>query len=738
MLHGIGYNADRLSAAGRSAMPSRSACPDAEALRRLALGQLAEEQAQGLEAHLLECEACVGALRRVADHEPLTQALRGEAAGADVPHGPEVENLIHHLRHVVAHASPGPADSTLSPPTPRPGEPADLAPPGAPGELGRLGPYRVLRVLGRGGMAEVYAALDPQLERPVALKVLRPEVATDPEYRERFLREARATAALTSDHVVTVYQVGEDRGILYLAMPLLAGETLQDRLDREGPLPAVEVVRIGREIAEGLAAAHARGLVHRDVKPSNVWLETSGSAGQAPRVKILDFGLAHRLQADVRLTQSGCVLGTPAFMAPEQARGVAAEARSDLYSLGVVLYALATGRLPFEHKDPLALVAALLTDPPPAVGTLRPDLPPDLAALMMRLLAKRPEDRPPSARAVVEALGAVDTGTPARPRRRPWLVVGLAAALLAAVALAAIPFRARKGPEAQAGPTQVAEERPATAPTPPPAAAAVGAEFRELHGADRQGLQAWLNGLAGAGYRLTFLSAHAHEGPPRFNALAVRDEKAAPPDVNFARGLEGVFAQAQAERKKGLGPLLEMPYRDNEQLWFVGVWSRETPKGWVWRHRRESVQRKMEVDLRAEARPVFLAATLLPIGELYYSCVAVSDRNPDWQLVFDQPAADLPRLLEEQRRKGWRPDCLTACWDGKQVRYQLIVVENKDGTEWLYQTGLSAADYEANLARQAQLGWRPHAVASSGDPAAPRYAVVWVRAAAGDRSPQRD
>jgi serine/threonine protein kinase len=196
-----------------------------------------------------------------------------------------------------------------------------LAPAEGPGEIGRLGPYRVLRVLGSGSMGVVFEAEDPELKRPVALKAMQPNLAASDEDRQRFLREARAMASLQDDHVVAVHQVGEEGGVPFLVMPLLQGESLDDRLSRAKRLPPAEVIRIGREVAEGLAAAHARGLVHRDVKPANIWLE-----GSQARVKILDFGLARPVARAERaregfLTGTGTVVGTPAYMAPEQALG---------------------------------------------------------------------------------------------------------------------------------------------------------------------------------------------------------------------------------------------------------------------------------------------------------------------------------------------------------------------------------------------------------------------------------
>ena len=269
-----------------------------------------------------------------------------------------------------------------------------LASPQDPDEMGRLGPYRVLKVLGAGAMGVVFQAEDPHLRRMVALKVMRPSLAASAEYHRRFLREARLAAAIDHEHIVTVYQVGEDRGVPYLAMQFLRGETLEDRLERAGGrLPLAEVLRIGREIAEGLAAAHARGLVHRDVKPANVWLEEGRG-----RVRIVDFGLARGSEPDAQFTQAGAVIGTPAYMAPEQASGEAVDARCDLFSLGAVLYRASTGESPFGGRDTLSVLHALATRTPTPPHRLVPSLPRMFSGLVMRLLAKDPADRPQSAR----------------------------------------------------------------------------------------------------------------------------------------------------------------------------------------------------------------------------------------------------------------------------------------------------------------------------------------------------
>jgi serine/threonine protein kinase len=306
----------------------------------------------------------------------------------------------------------GPSEDT-TPPVPKRAPPREypfLAPPSQPNALGSLGPYRVLRVLGTGAMGIVFEAEDTQLQRLVALKVMKPSLAAHAEFHQRFLREARLAAAIDHDHLVTVYQVGQDRGIPYLAMKLLRGETLEVRLRRlKAPLPVADVLRIGREVAEGLAAAHARGLLHRDIKPANIWLEERGEGESAlpPRVKILDFGLARGTDRDVRFTTAGTVIGTPSYMAPEQAEGVELDARCDLYSLGAVLYQACTGRRPFEGEDTLTVLAALATKDPEPPHKVVPAVPRPVSDLVMSLLAKDPNKRPQAAQAVVTAIEAL-------------------------------------------------------------------------------------------------------------------------------------------------------------------------------------------------------------------------------------------------------------------------------------------------------------------------------------------
>jgi hypothetical protein len=308
-----------------------------------------------------------------------------------------------------------------------------LAPPEGPDEIGRLGPYLIRRVLGIGGMGIVFLAEDPQLHRPIALKTMKPVMAASASARRRFLREARAIAGVVHDHVVSILHVGEDRGVPFLAMPFLEGETLGDRLGREGQLPPAEVRRIGREMADGLAAAHAQGVIHRDIKPANVWLE-AGSG----RVKLLDFGVARGVGADARLTQSGIIVGTPAYMAPEQARGEQLDVRCDLFSLGCVLYQCCTGRQPFAGETALAALRSLELHRPKPPRVLNPLVPAPLSDLIVHLLAKDRDHRPASAREVKEALESIHAGRAGRraaQRRRAALIGALLATTLALTAV---------------------------------------------------------------------------------------------------------------------------------------------------------------------------------------------------------------------------------------------------------------------------------------------------------------
>jgi hypothetical protein len=274
-----------------------------------------------------------------------------------------------------------------------------LVPSEKPDSLGRLGHYEVLEVIGRGGMGIVLRAFDEKLHRVVAIKVMAPELAATSPPRKRFLREARSAAAVRHEHVVDIHAV-EEQPIPYLVMEYVCGETLQQKHERVGPFEVPEVLRLGQQIARGLAAAHERGLIHRDIKPSNILLEK----GAEERVKITDFGLA-RAVADASLTQSGVIAGTPMYMAPEQTVGDSIDHRADLFSLGSVLYTMCSGRPPFRATTSMATLKRVAEDTPRPIREIIPEVPGWLCDIIAKLQAKKPEDRFQSAKEVADLLG---------------------------------------------------------------------------------------------------------------------------------------------------------------------------------------------------------------------------------------------------------------------------------------------------------------------------------------------
>ena len=252
----------------------------------------------------------------------------------------------------------------------------------------RLGPYEIRGTIGAGGMGVVYLAWDARLHRKVAVKTLHPAFAVDAVARERFLREARAAAAVSHPNVTQIHDIGEDEGRPYFAMEYLEGQSVQELLDERGSIPSDLAVSIARQAAAGLKAAAERGIVHRDVKPSNLFLAKDGT------LKVTDFGLAKQLLSDSKLTSDGQFFGTPNYISPEQAGGGRADARSDIYSLGATMYEMVSGKPPFVGDSPLTVVMQHLRDPVPPVRQSNPAVPVPVATLIHKMLSKSPSARP--------------------------------------------------------------------------------------------------------------------------------------------------------------------------------------------------------------------------------------------------------------------------------------------------------------------------------------------------------
>jgi serine/threonine protein kinase len=419
-------------------------------------------------------EACSGDLQLKSRVEALLRAHDQPDSLLDAPlvEPPDLDLATTRVfspdaEHADTRTSDGVADTSEKPLT-------FLSPATRPDSLGRIGHYEVLQVLGRGGFGIVFRAFDDVLHRVVAVKVLAPQLAVTSPARKRFLREARTSAQVRHENVVQVHEVGE-QPLPYLVMEFIPGETLQQRLDRLGPVEPAEVVRTGRQIAEGLAAAHANDLIHRDIKPGNILLE-----GAQQKVKITDFGLA-RAADDASISQSGIIAGTPMYMAPEQALGHKLDQRADLFSLGSVLYVMAAGRPPFRANGTVAVLKRVADDTPRDIREIIPETPQWLCDIIAKLHAKNPDDRFQSAREVADLLADCEVQLKAssklkdysriphsksrRSGRRRWLAVATVL-LLPVIVLAVTEF---------AGVTHLFRGRQTTElnkPEPPPLAIA--------------------------------------------------------------------------------------------------------------------------------------------------------------------------------------------------------------------------------------------------------------------------
>jgi serine/threonine protein kinase len=354
--------------------------------------RLSDEQVAAFESHLESCPTCRHELdARAADESWWSQARRcledsGLQSSADVAAelAASVAEGTQSWEGRSAEAT-GEVQSSLAAIKPY------LAPTDDPRMMGRVGPYEIVGFVGSGGNGVVLKGFDSALNRYVAIKLLAPRLADSGAARRRFSREAQAAAAVVHDNVMAIHAVAETQGLPYLVMPYVRGPSLEKRLRNAGPLALEEILRVGMQVATGLAAAHAQGLVHRDIKPANILLEEG-----VERVKITDFGWA-RAADDASLTRSGVIAGTPQYMSPEQARGEPVDHRTDLFSLGCLLYAACTGRSPFRAETAYGVLRKICESEPRAVREINSTVPVWFEKLLCRLLAKDPAERYSSA-----------------------------------------------------------------------------------------------------------------------------------------------------------------------------------------------------------------------------------------------------------------------------------------------------------------------------------------------------
>ena len=445
-------------------------------IRQFLTHELSIEEEREFEQHLSSCEVCCRSLEDSTADEPWW-----EGASHFLNDQPDdLSRLTHNADESGVAAVGG------LPPADNPSQEAVrgilkwLGPTDDPRMIGRVGKYEIAGVIGAGGMSVVLKALDPALNRYVAIKVLSPHLATSGAARQRFAREAQASAAIVHENVIDIHGVSEANDLPFIVMPYVVGESLQKRLDQVGPLRLKEILRIATQTAYGLAAAHAQGLIHRDVKPANILL-----ADGIERVTITDFGLA-RAADDASLTRTGTISGTPQYMSPEQARGEDIDQRSDLFSLGSVIYAMCTGRAPFRAESSYAVLGRIADSQPRAIREINSDIPEWLRRFVDRLHAKSADDRYATATQVAsdleQCLAHVNDPTreplPAsvRPQRtkRAWWIVAVVATC-APIVLAGWALRGDSAQQTQASqqpqqPSQQflpTDEEPAAEPTLP-------------------------------------------------------------------------------------------------------------------------------------------------------------------------------------------------------------------------------------------------------------------------------
>lgn len=438
-------------------------------LKRLLHGESSDIQAEEIASHIESCQEC-----RVALHSMAAEPELWSKASKFITQQYLSDTVAINRKREPTDVAPArkPEDAAWDYPIEK-----LFDPPSHPELLGSIGRYGIECEVGRGGMGVVLKGFDSDLNRPVAVKVLAPHLAASGAARKRFAREARAAAAVLHPNVIAIHGVDHTKKTPYIVMPFVAGPSLQHLVDENGPLELKEMVRIALQISAGLAAAHSQGVIHRDIKPANILIEEGVS-----RVVITDFGLA-RAENDASMTRTGWLAGTPNFMSPEQAFGRQLDGRSDLFSLGSLMYFMATGRLPFRADSSMAVLNRICNENPTPVRQVNSDVSETFADIVDKLLAKAPEDRFQSAGELHQTLEQYlaylhqpnvskppavqsETKTLLGPKFVPWLLTSVACLAIAAVVWAGISGGWFAGTQSSSSKAKTGTPAPPTAITP--------------------------------------------------------------------------------------------------------------------------------------------------------------------------------------------------------------------------------------------------------------------------------
>jgi tRNA A-37 threonylcarbamoyl transferase component Bud32 len=736
--------------------------PTADQLNAFLLGKLGDADQESVEVHLESCPACSGRAGTLVPHDTLAQLL---AAG-------EERNRRERSAALTPSPQDGPSALAVT------GEFGSAAIPLSevallPAALAGHPRYRFLRPLGAGGMGFVWLAHHQLLDRTVAIKVIRSEILAHPGAVERFRREAQAVARLQHPNIVAAFDAEEAGGTHFFVMEYVTGENLGAIVSR-GPLPLAEVCRIGRDVAAGLAHAHASGLAHRDIKPANLIRTPDGG------VKILDFGLATARSGDSQLTGANVVAGTPDYIAPEQAVDAhAADARSDVYSLGCTLYHLIVGRVPFPGASMLQKLDAHRFASPLAI----PGVPPALAALIARMMAKNPEDRPTAEQVVVALEPFSSPEQPARSRapgkrRWPWLVAaGLAVLLFGTVA--AVVYRIQRDNEVITIETtdrdlvvtmrrngelirlvdtktneiweldakklrlnlaggELSIDLPGKEPLvlrrDGDVVAVVRRQplpFKEIHGADLPALREWIEALPAGGFRPVEINARGGATPPRFDAIAWRDGDKYPVKPSLELDRHEINHMTDFNAMQASWALrIVCTYDEDRELRRHHIWVKDERDWAVQGMNLEALPERFAQWKQGGFRPTKFYLNALDPGRgaptRPYGVILGPAEGLTWEAQFELRATELSQTMAEARKKGQRPDVLNALGIGPNRTYAVSLVPNPVSLRWEFRQDMTVAQYEAALIEQKNAGLRPWVALSEGTGDKVRYMAVWV------------